>query len=172
MNGRLHVAARSLWLNVALGAAIVLFAIGLFAPLFTVEKLMIFADTVSIVSSLLQLAREGYPLLFALLLVFSVLLPLCKLAVLVRVQWFRIASTARWLQWVDQLAKWSMLDVYVVAVLVISIKLDYIANVRIRFGLYAFAASVLLSMFIAASLRQRESSARHDGQHGTPGEIE
>jgi paraquat-inducible protein A len=48
--------------------------------------------------------------------------------------------------------KWSMLDVFVVAVLVVAVKLGAIADVEMRFGLYAFAASVLLTMFITARI--------------------
>lgn len=146
---------RSGWLDFALAAAIALFAVGLFAPLFTVEKLLIFTDTVSIASSLVQLVQQGYVLLFVLVLAFTVCLPTCKLVLLARVHWSRCEAAARWLPWVERVAKWSMLDVFVVAVLVLSIKLDYIAEIRLQIGLYAFAASVLLSLWIAARLRRR-----------------
>ena len=46
--------------------------------------------------------------------------------------------------------KWSMLDVFVVAVLLASVKLAGLAQVEIHSGLYAFAASVLLTMLITA----------------------
>jgi len=46
--------------------------------------------------------------------------------------------------------KWSMLDVFIVAVLVVAVKLAAIVQVEMRYGLYAFAASVLLTMFITA----------------------
>jgi paraquat-inducible protein A len=43
-----------------------------------------------------------------------------------------------------------MLDVFVVAVLVVAVKLGAIVDVEMRYGLYAFAGSVLLTMFITA----------------------
>jgi len=46
--------------------------------------------------------------------------------------------------------KWSMLDVFVVAVLVVSVKLGAIASVEMRYGLYAFAAAVILTMYVTA----------------------
>ena len=45
-----------------------------------------------------------------------------------------------------------MLDVFVVAVLVAAVKLGAVADVEMRFGLYAFAASVLLTMFITSRI--------------------
>lgn len=151
---------RSRWLDVALVAAIVLYGAGLFGPLFTVEKLLIFSNTVSIASSLLQLAVQGYGFLFTLVLVFSVLLPMAKLGILASVRWRRFDVPLAALRWMERLAKWSMLDVFVVALLVISIKLDFVAEVRIHYGLYAFAGSVLLTMAIAARLpSEREMMA-------------
>lgn len=140
------------WVDGLLAAAAALFGVGLFAPLFTVEKLLIFSDTVSIASSLYALATEGYVFLFLLILVFSVLLPLTKLSVLIYVRWLRPRRPVPLLVWVERLAKWSMLDVFVVALLVISIKLQFVAQVTIHYGLYAFAASVLLTMVAMARL--------------------
>jgi paraquat-inducible protein A len=62
--------------------------------------------------------------------------------------------------------KWSMLDVFVVAVLVVAVKLGAIADVEMRFGLYAFAASVLLTMFITSRIvgLTNHSSLRADAQ--------
>ena len=163
MEARFILRWQSPWLDLALVAAIVLYGAGLFGPLFTVEKLLIFSNTVSIASSLLQLAAQGYGFLFVLVLVFSVLLPMAKLGTLAYVRWRRSAAPSPALRWVERLAKWSMLDVFVVALLVISIKLDFVAEVRIHYGLYAFAASVLLTMAMAALLpveRERMPAGR------------
>jgi len=56
----------------------------------------------------------------------------------------------RHLHWMHLYGKWSMLDVFVVAVLLASVKLGALAQVQIHNGLYAFAASVLLTMLITA----------------------
>ncbi len=155
------------WLfDIALVLAMALYAAGLFGPLFTVRQLLIFTDTVSIASSLAQLLEQGYPVLFLLILLFSVLVPLLKFAVLARLRWRSASRTgaSRWLRWLEQLAKWSMLDVLVVAMLVVSIKLNLIVDVRVHYGLYAFASSVLLTMVLvpwvtAANMRSAEIAA-------------
>jgi len=50
--------------------------------------------------------------------------------------------------------KWSMLDVFIVAILVVSVKLGAIASVEMRYGLYAFATAVVLKMYTAAINRR------------------
>jgi paraquat-inducible protein A len=54
------------------------------------------------------------------------------------------------LHWMHLYGKWSMLDVFVVAVLVAAVKLGAIASVELRFGLYAFATAVVLTMYVTA----------------------
>ncbi len=41
-----------------------------------------------------------------------------------------------------------MLDVFVVAILLVTVKLGYIASVELHFGIYAFATAILLTIFI------------------------
>jgi paraquat-inducible protein A len=48
------------------------------------------------------------------------------------------------------LGKWSMLDVFVVAVLVVTVKLGAMASVEARYGIYAFTAAVFLTMYITS----------------------
>ncbi|MEE9447898.1 MAG: paraquat-inducible protein A, partial [Arenicellales bacterium] len=62
------------------------------------------------------------------------------------------APTQRYLHWIQKLGKWSMLDVFVVAVLVVAVKLRAIAEVQMHYGLYAFAVSVLLTMWLSSKL--------------------
>jgi len=49
-----------------------------------------------------------------------------------------------------QYGKWSMLDVFVVAVLLATVKLGAVANVQLHYGLYLFAAAVILTMIVTA----------------------
>ncbi|OQX45604.1 MAG: paraquat-inducible membrane protein A, partial [Candidatus Sedimenticola endophacoides] len=55
--------------------------------------------------------------------------------------------------------RWSMLDVFVVALLVVSVKLDAIARVQIHYGLYAFSAAVLITMLVTARVARHAESA-------------
>jgi paraquat-inducible protein A len=134
-------------------AASLALAVGLFAPIITLEKFLLIENTFSVMSGVWQLLLNGQYFLFLLLGIFSVVLPILKLAVLFRLLSRRLRGTApvrRYLRWMHDYGKWSMLDVFVVAVLVVAVKLGVLVQVELRFGLYAFAAAVLLTMFITA----------------------
>jgi len=136
-------------LNLLLALSLGLLVLGMFAPLLTLEKFFVFSSRVSLYSGLWDLASAGQWPLFAVILGFSVLLPLAKLGLLFRVWNLEPADSARHhrhVRWIAYYGKWSMLDVFVVATLVASVKLGSIAQVRVEYGIYAFAASVLLAM--------------------------
>jgi len=141
-----------IWVNPALVLALGLLCVGLFAPLLTLRQFFVFSSRVSLVSGLGDLANEGQWPLFAIVLGFSVILPLLKLGLLFRVWNMESAtgeSARRHLHWMVHYGKWSMLDVFVVATLVVSVKLGSLAQVRVEYGLYAFGASVLLTMAVS-----------------------
>lgn len=133
--------------------ACALLAVGLVAPIVTLEKFLLIENTFSVLSGIYQLLQEGRWFLFLIIGGFSVLLPLLKLYVLFRLlgRHCRNAVQLRhYLHWMHLYGKWSMLDVFIVAVLVVAVKLGAIAQVEMHYGLYAFAASVLLTMFVTA----------------------
>ena len=123
--------------NLIILTSFILFIIGIFAPLLTFEKFFIFSNKVSIVS------------------LFSLVLPFLKIVVLCRV-WNgdrnNLTKHERLITWIARYGKWSMLDVFVAAVLIVTVKLGAIASVHLRYGLYAFAASVLLTMFATSKI--------------------
>ena len=128
-------------------------AVGLTAPVLTLEKFFIFDNTFSIYSGLVQLLGEGRYFLFLLVSLFSVVLPIIKLGVLFRLLLSSASdhrSMHRYLHLMHQYGKWSMLDVFVVALLVVAVKLGSVASVETHYGLYAFASAVLLTMAITA----------------------
>jgi paraquat-inducible protein A len=85
-------------------------------------------------------------------LLFSVVFPIWKLGVyfMATARRARGLDTGASVRWVNQLGKWSMLDVFVLAVLVVAIKgLPGGSRVAIEWGAAAFCASVLLSIYIS-----------------------
>lgn len=140
-------------INVLLLAALGLLFYGLQAPILTLEKFHIFSNTVSLLSALRQLAQEAEWGLFALVGTFSVVFPILKTVVLLAIWNFDPAHGERHrrhLHWLSVYGKWSMLDVFVVALLVVSVKLGSLAQARVEIGIYAFAASVVLTMLLSA----------------------
>ena len=142
-------------LRYLIGLAALMLAVGLVAPIATMSKFILVQNTFSVLSGVLALFKEGQFFLFLLITGFSVVLPILKLGVLYRLVSHNSSmreQTKRLLHWMHLYGKWSMLDVFVVAVLVVLVKLGAIANVEMRYGLYAFAASVLLTMYVTARI--------------------
>jgi len=137
-----------------LTASFLLF-VGLVTPIIALNKFVLIQNTFSVLSGVIELLREGQIFLFLVITGFSVVLPILKLGVLYQlVSKNEVAKEKliKQLHWMHLFGKWSMLDVFVVAVLVAAVKLDAIANVEMRFGLYAFATSVLLTMFVTSRI--------------------
>lgn len=139
--------------NWALGGLLLFTACCLLAgwilPVMTVETLFVFQDEISILGACFQLLEEGELPLFLIILVFSIIFPATKLAFAFDA-WVRLqradADLHRTLHWIETLGKWSMLDVFVVALIVVMVKLSYVSDVTVQLGLYVFALAVLLSM--------------------------
>lgn len=134
-------------------AIIVCLLAGLFSPIITLEKFYFFENTVSVISGLLELIDERQFLLFIIIALFSIVLPILKLFVLNKLlspSLNETQSLQKYLIWMHSYGKWSMLDVFVVAVLLAAVKLSSVANVQLHYGLYLFAAAVLLTMLVTA----------------------
>lgn len=139
--------------NLLLVAALGLLLYGLQMPILTLEKFYFFSNTISLLSALQQLAREAEWGLFALVGSFSVVFPVIKIILLFLIWNFDPSygeRHRRHLHWLSVYSKWSMLDVFVVALLVVSVKLGSLAEARVEIGIYAFAASVVLTMLLSA----------------------
>lgn len=146
-----------LWLRGLLLLAAIALVVGLTLPIVTIEKFIFFENTFSVLSGTKQLLVEGKYFLFAVITGFSIILPLLKLYVLLRLllpSGHSGETMRRYLHLMHLYGKWSMLDVFVVAILVVSVKLGAIANVQMQSGLYAFAGAVILMMLITARVVQ------------------
>ncbi|MCG6900466.1 MAG: paraquat-inducible protein A [Gammaproteobacteria bacterium] len=140
-------------LRVILWITLLFLCVGLVAPVITLKKFVLIESTFSVIGGTLELLKEGRLFLFFLITGFSIVLPLLKIGLLMRLlgaEDHRTVHLDRYLHWMHLFGKWSMLDVFVVAVLVVSVKLGAIASVEIRYGLYAFAVAVLLTMYVTA----------------------
>jgi len=143
---------RKRYIGWLLWAALVLLIIGLFAPMMTLKKFLFLKNEVSIYTGMIGLFEEGQYVLFAIILIFSVCFPLVKIFSLAYLWHVETAAERRkrLLRRIEALGRWSMLDVFVVALLVVTIELGILADVEVHAGIYFFAASVLASM--AASM--------------------
>ncbi len=150
-----------------LSLSLALFIIGFFAPLITVKRFLFFTNRISLFSGLVHLFQERRYGLFGIIMAFSVLLPLVKIGVLYSVcrgaVWTR-PNVRTTLHWLALVGKWAMLDVFIVALLVVIIRVRGLADVEVHYGLYVFAASVMLlnlTAFRLDALVQRLARDRH-----------
>ena len=155
--------------NFRTGCAIVLmlvaslccFVAGIFLPFTALTKLWLFNDQISVYRGLIVLWNAGEIFLFLILFIFTVCFPFVKINTLLALWLYpRLTpdQTRSFYKFVSQLGKWSMLDVFVVAILVLTIKSTGVASIRVGIGFFLFFISVMLTLF--ASLWTGKIAAR------------
>ena len=136
-------------------------------PLFTARVPFLWRHEVSIASGLVELWRLDL-MLFAAVLLFSVLAPLAKGLALVWV-WHRMPRTGA-AQALDRLAllgKLSMTEVFLLAVIIVGIKGVGVGRVDVAWGLPAFVVAVVLSL-VASTWAWTATRQSPDLVTGTP----
>ena len=139
-------------INLLLLVALACLVVGVSAPLLTLEKMYFFENTVSLLSTIKGLYLQQEWFLFYVIAIFSLCVPAIKIASLVLITNMQFEAGSfldKTLQVIETFGKWSMLDVFVVALLLVSVKLGVLAKVDVHYGLYIFASSVLLTMGIS-----------------------
>ena len=140
------------WLvNLLLLATAVLLSYGLTMPLITFKQLIFFTNTFSVMSGVKALYTEQQYLLFFIVFLFSIVIPIIKLLILVLNWNFPVSHQhlrSKVLSLSTSIARWSMLDVFAVAVFVVLMKINLIAEVETHRGLVIFTVAVLSLMVL------------------------
>ena len=127
-----------------------LFVAGIFLPFTAVTKLWLFENQISVFRGLIILWKGGELFLFLILFVFTVCFPFVKINALVAL-WLYPGLTGEqaktFFKFVSNMGKWSMLDVFVVAILVLTVKSGGLAHVQVQGGFFLFFVSVMLTQF-------------------------
>ena len=113
----------------------------------TLEKFFIFDQKLSLLESIHVLYNSKEYVLAAIVGGFSVVFPIIKLLLLTLI-WFLLRDEdkiTKWILRIEVVGNWSMLDVFVVAITVVVIKLSGLGKIEVHYGLYLFAASVILT---------------------------
>jgi paraquat-inducible protein A len=134
---------------VALIAALALLCAGLWFPVMTVQSFFVFSSGFSILESIRALYEAQEYLLFAAVLLFSVVFPIFKLATCLAIWWLAEidgAASCRLAAAIDQLGRWSMLDVFLLAILLVTVRTASLGGASTNLGLYLFASAVIVSM--------------------------
>jgi len=149
--------SQSLWFKGGLTFTTLCLIVGLFSPMMTMSKFYFFENSFSVIGGVKSLLLEGHILLAVTVFIFSVAIPLFKLALLFQLSGVReqiSLKQKRLLTLMHEYGRWAMLDVMVVAVLIVTVKLGAVASIKIHWGLYLFGFAVVAIMFLTHKLVQ------------------
>ena len=138
-------------------------AIGL--PYFHISQFLLKHKAYSVIESVMALAQSG-SLAFALtIMVFLVLFPIARIMLMAAEGFIPLSQERRirlsW--WSGIIGAWSMLDVFVLALLLFMLEGDRLISFEVRGGLYMLMISVglyYLTLFMHASQLRRASRAK------------
>ena len=140
--------------------ALPLLVAGLVMPAISITKLFVFTDTYSIAGTVFKFWSGGNYLLFVVVLFFSLLFPAAKIIIAL---WAWVVGSGakegetlrRLCRLFAAISKWSMLDVFIVALTVLAVEGSLIAAADVHLGIVLFAASVVLSTLAIQRLSRR-----------------
>lgn len=132
-------------------ASLALNVTALFVPFLDMRRGLLTSEYSLPKSVSLMWESELY-VLAAIIVVFSVCFPFFKLSVLaaIVIGWIRPRRRAGWLHVVEKLGKWSMLDVFIVCLMIALANDQWLVDARPRIGILCFTFAIVLSMTASA----------------------
>ncbi len=158
----MRLGGRRFLLSLAIIAAAVCLALGIFLPIIKLTKYVFWSTEHSLVSTVQVLLNDGQTFLGLTVLIFSILLPVLKLLYLLLVSTLpasEIVNQHRRLKALEWLGKWSMHDVLVLSLTIFFIKAQGIYDATSLPGVYFFTAAVILMILSYAWLRNEGLAA-------------
>jgi paraquat-inducible protein A len=165
------------WIGPLIAVDLSLLVAAWFLPLMTLKAGCMFWDAMclsrdetSIADTVRILAESREWLLLFVVGGFAMLFPVAKLVVAGWV-WARVDATSpgrsRAFAVMQALGKWSMIDVFVVALIVVGVKVSLISDVDVHAGIYVFTVAVALSIVVMTWIEKRLKPLLN-GNHPTP----
>ena len=152
----MKLGGRRFLLSLAILSASVCLALGISLPIIRLTKMVFWSTEHSLLSTVTVLFNDGQTFLGAMILVFSIMLPVLKLLYLLLVSTLpavEIMRQRRQLRALEWLGKWSMHDVLVLALTIFFIKSQGVYDAASLSGVYFFTAAVMLMILSYAWLR-------------------
>jgi paraquat-inducible protein A len=120
------------------------------------------AQTDTIISGVTHLFAAGMWPIAVLIFFASIIVPISKLVIIIyllvsvqlKLQW-RPLDRTRLYRITEAIGRWSMVDIYVIAILIALVKLEALATVEPGPGAVFFAAVVVITMFAARTFDPR-----------------
>jgi paraquat-inducible protein A len=159
----MRLGGRRFLLSLAILSASVCLALGISLPIIKLTKYVFWSTEHSLLSTVTVLFNDGQTFLGAMILVFSIVLPVAKLLYLLLVSTLpalEIMRQRRRLRALEWLGKWSMHDVLVLALTIFFIKSQGVYDAASLSGVYFFTAAVMLMILSYAWLRLEAASGQ------------
>jgi len=143
--------------DLALILALLSFPPGVLLPVLEVQRFIFFTDIQSLAGLTWGLLTGGEVLLGLVVLVFTIGVPGAKIAglVVLRLRGDGHPTVPRLLRMIDAIGRWSMLDVLVLALVIVTMKANGFATAASQPGLYCFVTAAIATTVAAARLRRR-----------------
>ena len=159
---------KSYGVPILVGASVVCLTLGLILPVLTFKEMFFWKHTYSVFTGIQALYQEKYYGLALIIFVFSIIFPFAKLGTILALWFWPISESRRQkvISWIAQMGRWSMLDVFVLAITIVITRLSKTLSAAPRVGIYVFALSVLLAMIVTwrverlANVTGRRSNGR------------
>jgi paraquat-inducible protein A len=147
----MYSARHTLLVLAAIILSTTLLYISLQLPIMDIQKGILWKrwrNSYSVWAGVVDLWEQQETGLSLLVFFFSIIFPFAKLLALTTLWLLKLREPQRQgvLHWLGVLGKWSMLDVFIVAILIMLVRLGPLVNVEPRTGVYVFAAAIAASM--------------------------
>lgn len=144
-------------------SSIVLFGLGLYFPILATKSqilgIVLDYKEIRLFDSVTLFYRDHEYFLAAIILLFTIVLPILKFAELMISNFSKITITKKSKYILKLLDKWSMLDVFLVALLLLNFKMDSnIIVMKLKIGTSLIAASVILRMVVSSLLERQRNN--------------
>ena len=137
-------------------SSIILYILGITQPAFVTTRFFFLKETITIINSIWILFDNKNFFLGVIILLFTIIFPIFKYSVMVWLVVFPMSGLVKkFYNYLLHLGKWSMLDVFVIALVIILIKFGQgMFSVQIRSGTIFFALSVITSIVASSALKK------------------
>jgi len=123
------------------------FLISIFYPIINIKHFAVFSKEISITQTVIILFENGLYFLSCLIFIFSIAFPLFKYVIIL----FKIFHNN--LDWnLKHFTNWSMIDVFVVSLIISIYKINLLSDVEVYFMFYVFIISIISQAYIFKKL--------------------
>ncbi|MGY0399810.1 MAG: paraquat-inducible protein A [Ostreibacterium sp.] len=137
---------------------VVSFTLGITQPIATVEKFIFFENKFSLVGSIVKLANNysgQNMMILVIIVIFTFIFPIAKFCTMfLQIKNHNTNWQNKLTRLIEAIGHFSMLDVFIIALMVLLLKLRILVNLSIHAGFYWFTLSIVLSVALSFGIKQ------------------